>query len=245
MDLRPQAGPQAGFEDAGGVLDREESFFAENVHEIGVAGRLRHHPADGGHIVVVAVAAAYGVGAEEGGADQGGGGRLDAVDDAQHFHFVDRVEAVAALDFKGAGSLGDHFVDTLHRLAEEFVFGSLVQQVGGVEDAAAVRRDLLVGEAPDFIEELAVAAAGIDDMGVAVAESRHQQAAFAVDDLVGAARRRLIPAAEPGNPAVLDQQPGVVDRPDLVHRRPFLADDTRRHNASKTTDVAKQPSHHL
>ena len=194
------------------------------------------------------VAAPYGVGPQEGGADQGGGGRLDAVDDAQHLEFVHGVEAVPALDLDGAGTLGNHLVHARHGLPEEFIFGGLVQQVGGVEDAAAPGRDLFVGKPPDLVEEFPVPAAGIDDVGVAVAESRHQQAAAAVDDFLGPIARHIVAragavASVVENPAVFDPQPGVVDRPDLVHRRAFFAQDACRHDACKRSDVGEQPSH--
>ena len=43
---------------------------------------------------------------------------------------------------------------------------------------------MFVAEAVDFVEEFAFAAAGIYDMGVAVAERRHQQAALSIDNSV-------------------------------------------------------------
>ena len=243
MDLRPQAGPQSGFQHLGGIFHREEALFAEDVHEVGIARRIGHHAADRRHVLFVRVAAAYGMRPQEGAADQGGRGRPDAVDDPQHLQFVDRVEPVAALDLDGPRALCDHFVHPLHGLPEELVFGGPVQQVGRIEDAAAAGRDLPVGETADLVEEFPVAAAGVDDMRVAVAESRHQQSAFAVDGLVGELRQGFGGAAEGDDLPVVDEEPGVGQRVDLVHGRAFLAPDMGGYDARQRADVAKQPSH--
>ena len=117
-----------------------------------------------------------------------------------------------------------------------------MQQVGRVEDAAAAGGDFLVGEAADLVEELPVTAACIDDVGVAVAEGWHQQAAFAVDGLVGGRGGRA-GVAESGDAAPVDQQPGVGKRADFVHGRAFLAQDARGHDARERTDVPEQPFH--
>ena len=243
VDLGAQAGPQAGFQHEGGVFDGEEAFFAEDIDEIGVSGGFRHHPAYGSHIIFLGVAAAYRVRAEESNLDHGGGGGFDAVDDAEHFQLIDGIEPVSALDLDGTGALRDHFTDALHRLAVEFVFRGLVQQVGGVEDTAATGGDLFVRKTVDLVEEFPVAAAGIDDVGVTVAEGGHHQAAFAVDDFVGAGRDGRGGIAESGDAPAVHQQPGVGKRSDFVHGRAFLATDACGHDARKRTDVLEQASH--
>ncbi len=109
----------------------------------------------------------------------------------EHFKLVLGVEAVAAFDFYGGAAFGHHFVYAGERLGVKIVFGSAVEEVGGVEYSASAGCYLFVAEAVDFVEEFAFAAAGIYDMGVAVAERRHQQAAFSIDNSICCGNARI------------------------------------------------------
>ena len=239
VDLRPEAASRAGREQAVRILDGEEPFVAENVHEISVFRRLGHHVDHRLHVLLVRVAAADGMGPEEGDADERRDGLLDAADDAQHLEFVRRVESIAALDFDGAGALAHHLADAGHRLLVEFVFGSSVQQVGGIEDPAATGGDLLVAEPVDLVQELAVAAPRIHDMRMAVAEGREDHATLGVDDgCFDRLSNRLIGhLAEPGDLAVLDGEPGVAEHAGLRHLCALLPQDARRHDPDEFADV--------
>ena len=122
------------------------------------------------------------MGAQESAAHLQGSRFLDAANHAQHLQLVLSGQSVAALDFHRTRSLADNLVHTAHRLAVELVLRKLVQTVGRVQDASPSAGYLSIAQAVDFVNELLLAAAGIDDVGVAVAERRHHGAAFSIDD---------------------------------------------------------------
>ena len=72
-----------------------------------------------------------------------------------------------------------------------------MQEVGGVEDAAATTGNLGIGEALDFVHELPLAAAGIHQMGVGVAPTWQDGAPMSIDDVMGI----RLPDVEVGHPA--------------------------------------------
>ena len=87
-----------------------------------------------------------------------------------------------------------------------------MQQVGRIEDAAASGRYLLVGQSVDFVQKLAVPAAGIYHVRVAVAEARHHHPAASVYRFFAAAQNDRIHGPEGGNVPVLYPQPGILQR---------------------------------
>ena len=231
VDLAPQATAGSRREDAGGIFGREESFIAENIHEISEFCSLRHHP---DHLVYIGFAgssAAHGVRPQEGGAHQRGHRFADAADHPEHLQFIRRIEAVAALDLEGSGPLLQHLPDPLHRLLVERIFPGAVQQVGGVEDAPAPGGDFFIGQARDLVEEFPRAAAGIDDVGMAVAERGHQHPTLRIQHpaLLRDGRHRT----EIHDPAVLHAQPGVVEDASLRHLHALLAQHALRHDADQ------------
>ncbi len=112
LGLEPIAG--AGLQDTGGVVWGEEACVAEHVHEIGVFRSLRHQVDHFLHISFLGVAAADGVGSEEGGTHDCRYAFTDALYDAQHLELSFRAEAVAAFDFQACRAGGHHFFHALH-----------------------------------------------------------------------------------------------------------------------------------
>ena len=100
----------------------------------------------------------------------------DAADDAQHLQLVPGRKAVAALDLHAPRTHRRDLAHALHRLRIEFVLRSLVQPVGGVENAPAPPGDLLVRQTVDLVQKLPLAAPGVDQVGVRVAERREEHA---------------------------------------------------------------------
>ncbi len=114
MDLGPQAGTDAGFQYAGRVFGGEEARVAEHVHEICQLRRTGYEVNHFLHVGFLGVAAADGVGSEEGGTHDCGYAFSDALYDAQHLELSFLAEAVAAFDFNRSGAGGHHFFDALH-----------------------------------------------------------------------------------------------------------------------------------
>ena len=75
-------------------------------------------------------------------------------------------------------------MDTGEGLAEEFVLGRIVQKVSGIQYSTAPCGNLLVTQSCNLVPEFSVPAAGIDNVGVGVAECGHHIAAFRINDLV-------------------------------------------------------------
>ena len=100
---------------------------------------------------------------------------LEAANHAQELQFALGGEAVAALDFDGAGAQSHRFVETLQGHVVELVLRSRCRSLGRVEDAAAAFGNLLVAEAADLVNKLMLARVGIDEVGVRVAERREKQ----------------------------------------------------------------------
>ena len=195
-------------QDAVRVFYCKKAFVAKDVHKVGIFCRLGNKADDHVHIVLVRVAPSHGVGSQEGTLHGGRDAPFDAVNDPQHLHLALGAQAVAALDLKGYGAFVHHFLHAHHGLAEELVLGGLVQKVRRVEDSAAPRRYLLIGQAVDLVQKLAVAAPGIDQVRVAVAEARHDHAALGVDRFF-ASLRMTGSRSEVGDAAVIDGNPGV------------------------------------
>lgn len=112
LGLEPIAG--AGLQDTGGVVWGEEARVAEHVHEICQLRRTGYEVNHFLHVGFLGVAAADGVGSEEGGTHDCGYAFTDALYDAQHLEFSFRAEAVAAFDFYACRAGGHHFFHALH-----------------------------------------------------------------------------------------------------------------------------------
>ena len=249
MDLRPQTILPPHVEDAARLADRKEALVAEDVDEVGqpFAGHGGDHlAADQIDILRLpaAVGACNGMGAEEGGPHFQRCGLADAADHAQHLQLVFGRETVSALDLDAAGSHRRDLPDTLHGLPVELLLGGVVQPVGGVQDPAAAACDLLVGEAVDLVEELLLAAPGIDQMGVRVAERREEHPAFGVGHLVGRHAVERLHASEGGDPLAVGQQPGVVERFQTVHLGAADAQPPFGLNADDAADILDQQPFH-
>ena len=247
MNLRHKSVAGGRFEDAGRLLDREEALVAEDIDILGqpLAGHGREHfAADEVYVLCLApdVGAPNGVRPEEGGAHLERCRLADAADDAQHLQLVLGREAVAALDFHGAGAHADDFADALHRLAVELLLGGGVEPVGGVENTPAAARYLFVAQAVDFVEELLLAAAGIDQMGVRVAERREEHPPGGIHHLCGVGTP-LGHRPEGGDAPLLGQQPGGIERLQTSHLLATQTFDAFRLDSDNRSDVLNQQSH--
>ena len=167
----------------------------------------------------------------------------DTPDDAQHLQLVGRSQPVAALDLHGTRPHGGDLADTPHRLAVEFLFGSAVQQVGGIEDAPAAACDLLVSQAVDLVEELLFAAPGIDQVRMRIAERREKHPAPGVDHLVRGHLAQRIHAPEGCDTPVVGQQPGIVERLQPIHLPTAQAEAAGGLDPDDRTDVLYQQPH--
>jgi len=118
-----------------------------------------------------------------------------------------------------------------------------VQPVGGIENAPAPPGDLLVRQTVDLVQKLPLAAPGVDQVGVRVAERRKEHAPCRVDDLVGGDVAQRVHASERRETAVFSQQPQRVERAQLVHVGAAAAQTARRFDADDAGDVLHQQSH--
>ncbi len=106
-----------------------------------------------------------------------------AADGAELLQLAVQRKAVAALGLGRGGAPGEHLVHPAPDVRGQFLF---TRPAGGVdrgEDAAAGRRDLLVGLAREARRELLLAGAGPGQVGVGIDEPRDQRAAPAVQSL--------------------------------------------------------------
>ena len=133
VNLRSHAPSGSRFEHTSRLLWREEATVAEHVDEVGemLATHFGYHLVDDElHVVALRHAASHGVRSEERRHNLCRRRLLHALYDAQHLQLVLEVQSVAALYLYAARSLAYHLVESLHRLAEQLVLRSVVQQVG-------------------------------------------------------------------------------------------------------------------
>ena len=94
-----------------------------------------------------------------------------------------------------------------------------MQPVGRVENPPAPAGDLLVREAVDLVQKLLLAASGIDQVRMRIAERGKEHAAPGVHDTVGGDPLLSAAAAEGGDAASVGEQPRVAERLHAVHLR--------------------------
>ena len=234
--------------DPSGLFDRKEPFVAEDVDELGqsLAGYGRNHlAADQIDILRLTadVVAGHGVRPEEGGAHSDGRGLADTADHAQHLQFVCGREAVAALDLDAPRTHADDFADALHGLLVQLVLRGGAEPVGGVENAAAPAGDLLVAQAVDLVQKLLFAAAGIDQMGVRIAERREERPSLGIHRFVGLDRSELRHRSEGRDAPLFGQQPCVGQFGQLGHPGTADALDACGTDADDPGDILYQQPH--
>ena len=264
MDLRGDAVFCSGSEDLVRVLHSEESRVAEHVHEVGetfFGYPWQHFVAYEIDIFRLAsfIGATDSVRAKEIGLDSDRCSLLDAAYHPQHLELIFDSKSVSALDLYRSGTHGHDFAHADHGLLVELVLGGRVQQVGGIEDSAAACGYLLVREACDLVAELAVAAAGIYDMRMRVAESRHHEAALGIDVLdactivilsvlpvilsvsEGSFHTLLVSIA--GNDPVLDHEVCIPDTLHMIHLSSFQLSDICRQYPCQSSDIVYDSLH--
>ena len=94
-------------------------------------------------------------------------------------------QTVAGFDFDRRHAFGEQLVETRQAFGHELLFACRARGINRRENAAAAGRDLLVRHAVQTLHEFAGAVAGVDEMGVAVDESRRDEPALAVGVLRG------------------------------------------------------------
>ena len=115
----------------------------------------------------------------------------------------------------------DDFVHAAHGLSVQLLLTQFVQPVGRVEDASTSAGNVFVGQSPNLVNELSLAASGIDDMCVRVAERRQHRAALCIDGRVIFAICRFAFAvrrfSEILDASVFDGEPCVGDGFQMSH----------------------------
>ena len=186
MDFRCDAISGSCSQDAVSLLDGEESCIAEHVNEVCKSFfcySWKHFIAYKIDILSLTsfVSTSHGMSSEEVRFYHQRGCLLDTSDYSEHLELILDCESVSALDLGSSSTHRHDFVHTDHCLTIQFVFRSFVQKICRVEDSAASCCNLFVTQSGNLVSELTVTAAGINDMGVAVAECRHHESALRVD----------------------------------------------------------------
>ena len=222
VDFGTQSVAGAGFEHAVGLLHGEKPLVAEHVDKVGqtFGGGLGYHLANNEvHKLALpsAVLHRHAVCAKQGGFYRQRRRLFYATYHAQHLKLGFGGEAVAAFYLHGAGAVGCHLVETLHGVIVELLLRGFLQTLGGVEDAAPAFGNFVVGEAFDFVDVLYLAAAGINEVCVRVAESGEHHASAGVDFGIVATFGQGVHASESSETAVLNNEVGVFDGGDFGH----------------------------
>ena len=185
------------------------------------------------------------MGTEEGGHDAEGRMGLYALGDTQNFQLILGRQSVARLDFHASCAFLPDFLGTAHGLLEEVLLARLVETVGRIEDATAAGGNLGVGQSLEFVLKLLLTAACPDQVGVAVAEARHDECALSVDDLCALRQlRRHAVRAKIQDFVVLDGEPCVCHRLYAGHLLSRLA-QLSVGDATELGDVGVYRSHCL
>ena len=118
-----------------------------------------------------------------------------------------------------------------------------MQPVSGVKNPSAPLGNLLISQAVDLVDKLLLAASGIDQMGVRIAERREKHPATGIHRSVelpfgqgahGPIGRNALPVGE---------QPGIVEGTEAVHLGAADAVATRLVDPRDAGDVPDQQSH--
>ena len=185
------------------------------------------------------------MGTEEGGHDAEWRMGLYALGDTQNFQLILGRQSVARLDFHTSCAFLPDLLGTAHGLLEEVLLARLVETVGRIEDATAAGGNLGIGQSLEFVLKLLLTAACPDQVGMAVAEARHDEGALSVDDLcVLHQLRRHAARAEIQDFVVLDGDPCVCHRLYAGHLLSRLA-QLSVGDATELGDVGVYRSHCL
>jgi len=183
---------------------------------------------------------------------------------AQLFRFVLAIEPVAGLDLDRRDAFGDQRVETRQAVRHKLVLACRARRLHGRDDAAAGARDLLVGGAGEPQLEFVRAIARVDQMGVAIDQSRRDPAPVERDFLrrvpagrqlgdrarernapVARGDRALLDQAEPGPAKCKRRQPGVEPDGVEIHVgfpvRPSVEHDLFRKPVSTPHQVRDRP----
>ena len=234
LDRQPQ--PPRGVKHARDLRRRERDALAEAIdgvdHPLG--GQRRHHDVRHERQIAFAVGLVFGwqgVGAQEGRAHGDGSQAGQATRDAKAFALRLEIEPIAGLDLDRADALGEQRIEPGKALVDQILVAGRSRRADGRDDAAARASDLFIAGAFQPHLEFARATAAVDEMGVAIDESRQNPAPLAIhrfgarkggqltfgagkeDAPLGGGDRAALDDAEPGPRRRQRGEPGVA--PDL------------------------------
>ena len=95
----------------------------------------------------------------------------------------------------------------------------------------------------NLVQKLLLAAAGIDQVGMRIAERRKEHAACRIDHRVPVGRRLPGPRSEARDAPFFGRQPGIVDPPEPVHLGACKTLPIGRNDAGDRTDMGDEELH--
>ena len=197
------------------VRHGEHVFFAEDVDPVRQAAKARQVFDDLLQVGLPVLALRNRVCAEVGEGDRHPERVAQFFADRQHFHFGMEVEAVAGLDLERRGAERHHAPHALPGGVEQCLFRGLARGLHGAQNAPALFEDFHVGDAAHAVDHFVLALAGVNEMRVAVDETRHHRPALAVHHLGVASRGFDFGVLQDfKHPPVLDQQGAVFSEAD-------------------------------
>src|SRR6185437_5546632 len=129
---------------------------------------------------------------------------------AQHLTLAGEIEPVAGFNLDRRDAFADQRIEPTQRLRHQRLLAGLPRRRHRRRDAAAGARDLLIRSAGKPQLEFAGAIAAVDEMGMAINQSRRNPAALAINALV-AARRLSLKPREPDAAALRRQRATLND----------------------------------
>ena len=165
---------------------------------------LRNHGADfGDENVLVVRLGRHGMRAEETRDHVDLALAAESAGGAQRLGLGHEVETIAGLDLDRGDAFGDQGIEPRQRLRDKLILARRARRLHGRDDAAAGARDLLVACAFEPQFEFMRAVAAIDEMSVAIDQSRRDPAAVEPYRLAGLPTVGKFPfGPDEGDPAV-------------------------------------------
>ena len=217
VQLHRQAERARGLEHAPGLPDAEADGFGERIHRVHQSFLVQlGQPLDDGVDVGIRALDELRRQRVRG---QVGGAHLDPQLLAhpprhpQHPPLAVEIQAVAGLDLQRGDAVGGQRARAGQRFGQQLVLAGRAHRLHRRHDAAAGAGDVLVAGALQALLELAGAVAGEHQVGVAVDQTRGDQAAAQVDDRAGQAV---------GVRGQAGARAGVHDQPVAPAQRPVL-----------------------
>ena len=119
-----------------------------------------------------------------------------------------------------------------------------MKQVGRIQDSASTGRNLLITQACDLVTEFAVTASCIYYMCVAVTETRHDESASGINELLSRGGQ-ISHRTEISNDPVFNDQIRIVDTLDMPHGLTSQHPDISGQNSDQFPDIMNYLLFHL